>query len=142
MADLHLLLWHLENITGEYLCYFDLGIQGLDFYKDKNSSKLVFRDALLRLLSDCFKEHLMVADFTFDSEFYFLFCEQKKLSLKKVITQVIVFMFQVSAIASEQWSVDFLPQCFPGETKQMKPDSKIRITYRILSYLSHLIGSF
>ena len=42
-------------------------------------------------------------------------------------------MFKVSAIESEQRSADFLFRCFSGDTKQMKPDSVIWITYLLMT---------
>ena len=44
-------------------------------------------------------------------------------------------MFQVSVIASEQQSVDFLFRCFFGETEQMKPDLVIWFTYLQMTHV-------
>ena len=45
------------------------------------------------------------------------------------------FMFQVSAITFEPWTVDFLFRCFFGDTEQMKPDLVIWITYLLMTQL-------
>ena len=47
----------------------------------------------------------------------------------------IIFVFQVSSVASEERSVDFLLGWFFGDTEQMEPNSVIGITYLLMTYL-------